>query len=110
MENPLFNHRNEIDHALFLAISRNDFESAIEMVKAGSNPNSIFLLEKGVNISCMNLFISKASQLGKSKGPNHAQYIVCSKLLRTMVKDAPRPATLECKCIKEHKCPLYIAL
>ena len=27
-----------------------------------------------------------------------------------MIKDAPRPATLECKCLKQHKCPLFIAL
>lgn len=110
MENPLFNHKNEVDQALFLAVSRGDFDKGIELVQAGANPNAIFLLEKAVYASSVNLLISKAAQLGKSKGPANAQYIACIKLLKAMVKDAARPATLECKCLKEHKCPLYIAL
>jgi hypothetical protein len=67
-------------------------------------------LEKNVHASSLGLFISKAAQIGKSKGPTNALYIACSNLLKTMVKEAPKPAALECKCLKEHKCPLYIAL
>lgn len=110
MDNPLFNHKNEVDQALFLSVSRGDFENGIALVQAGANPNAIFLLEKGVYSSSVNLLICKASQIGKSKGPTNAQYISCAKLLKAMVKDAARPATLECKCLKDHKCPLYIAL
>lgn len=110
MDNHLFNHKNEVDQALFLAITRNDFENGIPILQAGANPNALFLIEKGVYACSVNLLISKAAQIGKSKGPANALYISCFKLLKAMVKDAPKPATLECKCLKEHKCPLYIAL
>lgn len=67
-------------------------------------------MEKGVYISSFNLFINKAAQIGKSKGPTNNQYISCFKLLKTMIKGKGKPPTLECKCTKEHKCPLYTAL
>lgn len=100
MQNPLFNHKNEQDQALFLAISRDDYTTAASLVQAGANPNAIFLLEKNVHASSLNLLISKAAQIGKSKGPANAQYIAALKLLKTMVKEASRPATLDCKCLK----------
>lgn len=83
-----------------MAVSRGDFEKALELVQAGSNPNAIFLLEKGVYASSVNLLISKAAQIGKSKGPANIQYLACAKLLKAMVKEAARPVSLDCKCSK----------
>lgn len=53
---------------------------------AGANPNALFPIEKGVYACSVNLLISKAAQIGKSKGPTHALYISCTKLLKAMVK------------------------
>jgi hypothetical protein len=107
MDNPLLNHRSEIDQALFFAIARNDFETAHSLLEGTcANPNAIFQLEKGVFVSSFNLFISKTASLGQAKGHNNAQYLSGMKLMKELIKRS----TLECKCIKEHKCPLYIAL
>jgi hypothetical protein len=92
----LFNHKSEIDQALFFAISREDFETAYKLVEANANPNSIFQLDKGVFLSSFSLFINKTAAIGSSKGPNNAQYISCMKLIKLMTKRA----TLECKCLK----------
>lgn len=40
--NPLLNHQAELDQALFLALTRNDFSSAQQILDAGANPNAIF--------------------------------------------------------------------
>lgn len=76
------------------------------MLAANANPNAIFQLEKGVFISSFNLFITKTSAMGQSKGHNNAQYLSAMKLMKELIKKS----TLDCKCLKEHKCPLYIAL
>lgn len=80
--------------------------TAQKMLEAGANPNSIFELEKGKFISCFNLFIQKTAKVGQKKGHNNSNYIACMDLMGPMIKNA----TLDCKCLKEHKCPLYIAL
>jgi hypothetical protein len=104
--NPLFNHRGEIDQALFFAIARSDFDTAFTLLNANANPNAIFQVEKGVFVSSFNLFISKTASLGQSKGHSNAQYISAMKLMKELIKRS----SLECKCLKEHKCPLFIAL
>ena len=87
MENPLLNHRTEIDQALFFAIARNDFDTAFSLLQnTVANPNAIFQLEKGVFISSFNLFITKTSALGQSKGHNNAQYISGMKLMKELIK------------------------
>lgn len=40
----LFNHKSEIDQALFFAIAREDFDLAYKLVEANANPNAIFQL------------------------------------------------------------------
>ncbi len=106
MDNPLLNHRTEIDQALFFAIARSDFDTALSLLTANANPNAIFQLEKGIFVSSFNLFISKTASLGHSKGHNNAQYLSAMRLMKELIKRS----SLECKCLKEHKCPLFIAL
>ena len=105
-ENPLLRYRSQVDEALFFAIARNDFDTAYQLVEGNANPNAIFQLEKNVFISSFNLFITKTATVGSSKGHNNAQYLSCMKLMKVIIKKS----SLECKCLKEHKCPLYIAL
>lgn len=52
------------------------------MLQANANPNSLFQLEKGVYISSFNLFITKTSAIGLSKGHNNAQYVSGTKLMK----------------------------
>ena len=87
MDNPLLNHRTEIDQALFFAIARNDFDTALSLLQNGdAHPNAIFQLEKGLFISSFNLFITKTSALGQSKGHNNAQYLSGMKLMKELIK------------------------
>jgi 3-methyladenine DNA glycosylase AlkD len=107
MDNPLLNHRTEIDQALFFAIARADYDTALSLLQTtNANPNAIFQVEKAAFVSSFNLFISKTAALGQAKGHSNAQYLSAMKLMKELIKRS----SLECKCLKEHKCPLYIAL
>lgn len=95
-----------LNEALFFSLVKEDFQTAKKVLDAGANPNAIFELEKGKFISSFNLFIKKTATVNQKKGTSNTQYKICMELM----KDIITKSNLECKCLKQHKCPLYIAL
>lgn len=95
-----------MNEALFYSIVKEDFSTAKKMLSAGANPNAIFEIEKKKFVSTFNLFISKTALVGQKKGSANSQY----KAYMDLMKDFMQKSSLECRCLKQHKCPLYIAL
>lgn len=96
----------QINEALFFSIAKQDYENAKKLLESGANPNAIFEIEKGKFISTFNLFIKQTATIGHKKGPDNSVYKANMDLLKLLIKTS----TIECKCLKEHKCPLFIAL
>lgn len=96
----------QINEALFFSIAKQDYENAKKLLESGANPNAIFEIEKGKFMSTFNLLIKQTATIGYKKGPDNSTY----KANMDLVKLASKTATLECKSLKEEKCPLYIAL
>lgn len=57
-------------------------------------------------MSSSQLCILKCAEYGYKKGPNNSKYRTAFNVLKSIVNKS----NIQCKCLKEHKCPLYVAL
>lgn len=57
-------------------------------------------------MSSLQLCIQKCAEYGYKKGPTNSKYISAMKVLKSIISKS----NIQCKCLKEHKCPLYLAL
>jgi hypothetical protein len=57
-------------------------------------------------MSSSQLCIQKCAEYGYKKGPANSKYKTAMNVLKSIIKKS----SIQCKCLKEHKCPLYVAL
>jgi hypothetical protein len=91
---------------LFFSLQQEDFETSLVALENGANPNTIFEVSKGHHMSSSQLCILKCAEYGYKKGPNNSKYRTAFNVLKSIVTKS----SIQCKCLKEHKCPLFVAL